>query len=256
METNSAYQMIKTMKETTQTLSGNNLGGSEYLSLKDPEALKTVAKEMEANFAYQMIKAMRETTQTLSGNNLGGSEYLSLFDMELARIFAERGLGLQDILFKELNNSSLQETSKHSQSISKETEPEDFINHPIKSEARISSEYGLRKDPFTDKMKFHHGLDISAPPGTNIYPIRHGKVIYSGKQSGYGNVVIIDHGDALISKYAHNKTNYVKVGDDVDTNTIIAQVGTSGRTTGPHLHLEIRDKDNKSLDPDKLIASS
>jgi len=246
--------MIKTMRETTQTLSGNNLGGSVHLSLKDPEALKTVAKEMEANFAYQMIKAMRETTKTLSGNNLGGSVYLSLFDMELARLFAERGLGLQDILLKELNNSSLQETSKQSQSISKETEREDFLNHPIKSEARISSEYGLRKDPFTDKMKFHHGLDISALSGANIYPIQNGKVIYSGKQSRYGNVVIIDHGDGLISKYAHNKTNYVKVGDDVDTNTIIAQVGTSGRATGPHLHLEIRDKDNKSVDPDKLIA--
>jgi len=284
---------------------------------KDPEALKAAAKEMETNFAYQMIKTMRETTNTLSENNLGGSVYLSLFDMELARIFAERGLGLQDIIFKELSNNSIRksyrkessehpkifsndtnnkenifnhpikseakissdcvlrsdpftdkqkfhhgldisaptESSEHPKIFSNDTNnKENIFNHPIKSKAKISSDYGLRSDPFTDKQKFHHGLDISAPTGTNIYPIRKGNVIYSGKQSGYGNVVIIDHGNGLISKYAHNKINSVKVGDHVDTNMIIAQVGSSGRATGPHLHLEIRDKDNQSIDPEKLIA--
>lgn len=227
---------------------------------KDPGALKAVAKEMETNFAYQMIKTMRETTKTLSGNNLGGTVYLSLFDMELARLFAERGLGLQDIIFKELSSNSksesyYKETSEDLKNFSANLDnKENILNHPIKGEARISSDYGVRRDPFTDKQKFHHGLDIAAPAGTSIYPIRKGNVIYSGKQSGYGNVVVVDHGNGLISKYAHNKINFVKVGDHVDTNMIIAQVGSSGRATGPHLHLEIRDKDNQSIDPAKLIA--
>ena len=230
---------------------------------KNPEALKAVAKEMETNFAYQMIKTMRETTKTLSGDNLGGSVYLSLFDMELARLFAERGLGLQDTIFKELSDNSIKKSyhkksSEYLKSFSNDTNNKgNILNHPIKSKAtRVSSDYGLRRDPFTGKQKFHHGLDISAPTGTDIYPIRKGNVIYSGKQSGYGNVVIIDHGNGLISKYAHNKINFVKVGDNIDTNMIIAQVGSSGRATGPHLHLEIRDKDNKSIDPTKFIAKS
>ena len=150
------------------------------------------------------------------------------------------------------------ESSEYLKSSSNDTNNKENIpNHPIKSEAAIiSSDYGLRRDPFTGKQKFHHGLDISAPTGTDIYPIRNGNVIYSGKQSGYGNVVIIDHGNGLMSKYAHNKINFVKVGDHVDTHMIIAQVVSSGRDTGPHLHLEIRDKDNKSIDPEKFIEKN
>ncbi len=71
----------------------------------DREALKAVAKEMESIFAYNMIKAMRETTNTLSKNNLGGKIYMSLFDMELAKLLSERGLGLKDLLLKQLENS-------------------------------------------------------------------------------------------------------------------------------------------------------
>jgi murein DD-endopeptidase MepM/ murein hydrolase activator NlpD len=78
-------------------------------------------------------------------------------------------------------------------------------------------------------------------------------VIFSGEQAGYGNIVVIDHGDGLISKYAHNKTNLVREGDQVDANTVIAHVGYTGRSTGPHLHLEIQDKQGY-VDPVKLLA--
>ncbi len=102
--------------------------------------------------------------------------------------------------------------------------------------------------------RFHTGVDIAAPVGTEVHPIRKGKVVFSGEQSGYGNVVIIEHSDGLISKYAHNKTNLVKEGEQVDTNTIIAHVGHTGKSTGPHLHLEIHNREG-FVDPVRLLAS-
>lgn len=77
----------------------------ELRGRNDPEAKKAVAKEMEALFAYEMIKAMRETTETTSGNGLGGGIYTGMFDMELARLFAERGIGLQDVLIGRLDKT-------------------------------------------------------------------------------------------------------------------------------------------------------
>ena len=115
--------------------------------------------------------------------------------------------------------------------------------------------FGLREDPFTGKLKFHKGLDIAAPSGTAIYPIKEGEVLFSGRQSGYGNIVVVDHGSGVISKYAHNKVNLVKQGDSVDADTVIAQVGSSGRATGPHLHLEVKNR-GESIDPATVVAAA
>ncbi len=88
------------LNEVSRYYSGNI---EELRGRKDPEAVKIVAREMERLFTYEMIKAMRETTDTSSKNDLGGSTYTSMFDMELARLFSERGLGLQDMMLKGLN---------------------------------------------------------------------------------------------------------------------------------------------------------
>ena len=111
-------------------------------------------------------------------------------------------------------------------------------NFPIKA-GRISSRYGMRKDPFTGKRKMHHGIDIAARSGTKIYPVGEGKVIFSGRKSGYGRLIEIEHSDTVVSRYSHLKKSLVKKGQMVKTTDVIAQVGSSGRSTGPHLHLEI-----------------
>ncbi|MFN3480924.1 MAG: M23 family metallopeptidase [Thermodesulfovibrionales bacterium] len=117
----------------------------------------------------------------------------------------------------------------------------------------VSSGFGMRRHPLYGDMRFHHGIDIAAPEGTDIYPIRAGKVIFSGEQGGYGKVVLIDHGDGYITRYAHNKLNLVRTGDYVDTDTVIAKVGNTGLSTGPHLHFEVR-YNGEPIDPVTLVA--
>jgi murein DD-endopeptidase MepM/ murein hydrolase activator NlpD len=107
---------------------------------------------------------------------------------------------------------------------------------------RTVSGYGPRG------ASFHDGIDISAAEGTPIRAIAAGKVIYSDRLAGYGNIVIIGHGDGLVSVYAHNRKNLVQEGHSVGKGEIIAEVGSTGRVSGPHLHFEIR-KDNRTRDP-------
>jgi murein DD-endopeptidase MepM/ murein hydrolase activator NlpD len=99
----------------------------------------------------------------------------------------------------------------------------------------------------------HHGIDIAAPEGTSIHPVRGGEVTFSGSQQGYGNVVVVDHGDGSVTKYAHNRANRVAAGDRVETDTVIAEVGSTGRSTGPHLHFEAR-YEGKKIHPEAVFA--
>jgi murein DD-endopeptidase MepM/ murein hydrolase activator NlpD len=111
-------------------------------------------------------------------------------------------------------------------------------NFPVKT-GHITSRYGMRKDPFTGKTTMHRGIDIAASSGTSIYPIGEGKVVFSGRKAGFGNMVEIQHSSTVVSRYSHLKKSLVKVGQMVKKIDVIAQVGNTGRSTGPHLHLEI-----------------
>ena len=124
-------------------------------------------------------------------------------------------------------------------------------NIPVKS-GNLSSKYGIRTDPFNGRKRMHHGIDIAAQRGTNIYPLGKGKVIFSGRKSGYGNLVEILHGENIVSRYAHLKKSLVKKGETVGKNDIIALVGTTGRSTGPHLHLEIAIN-GETIDPEIFL---
>lgn len=106
----------------------------------------------------------------------------------------------------------------------------------------INSGFGARGSTF------HDGIDIAAPEGTPIRAIERGEVIYSDQLKGYGNIIILRHGEGLISVYAHNETNLVRQGQVVARGEMIGRVGSTGRVTGPHLHFEIR-KNNTAQDP-------
>jgi len=104
---------------------------------------------------------------------------------------------------------------------------------------RISDKFGYRTDPFTRKKTNHEGLDIAAPLGTDIKAAASGKVIYSGRKGSYGNVVILEHEHQIRTVYAHASKLLVKVGQEVKKGEVIAKVGSTGRSTGPHLHFEV-----------------
>lgn len=121
----------------------------------------------------------------------------------------------------------------------------------------VSSGFGWRDDPFTGKQAWHAGLDFAVPEGTPVEACWPGKVIFSGSKGGFGNKVIIEHADGWKSVYAHNSENLVREGDKVAPGQKIAMSGNTGRSTGPHLHFELRQGDlawNPEMIKDRLLA--
>ena len=119
-------------------------------------------------------------------------------------------------------------------------------------EGDISSPYGRRENPFGGEWSFHSGVDISETPGTPIKATADGVVSYSGFTRSSGYVVLIEHGCGFSTAYAHNRSNTVKVGQRVKRGEVIGYIGSSGRSTGPHVHYEVWEK-GKSVNPNKFL---
>ncbi|MBI4920146.1 MAG: M23 family metallopeptidase [Devosia nanyangense] len=126
------------------------------------------------------------------------------------------------------------------------------IHKPLTAATRVSSIFGNRKDPFTGRLAFHSGIDFAAPRGSNVLSAGHGRVSFVGQISGYGNVVEVTHGNGLITRYAHLSAFLITEGATVDAGTPLARVGSTGRSTGPHLHFEIRRSDT-AVDPTRYL---
>jgi len=107
----------------------------------------------------------------------------------------------------------------------------------------ITSHYGNRSDPFNGDAEMHLGLDISALYGATVHAPADGKIIYAQRMDAYGNLLIIDHGNGLTTRYGHLSRFIAKVGQKVKKGDVVALVGTTGRTTAPHLHYEVRVND-------------
>ncbi len=119
----------------------------------------------------------------------------------------------------------------------------------------ISSEYGWRTDPFKGTKAWHAGMDIASPAGDPVAACWDGTVVYAGTKAGYGNVVEVAHAGGWKSVYGHLRTSSVKAGDAVAAGEKIAEVGSTGRSTGPHLHFELR-RDGETVDPKTMLAAS
>jgi len=102
----------------------------------------------------------------------------------------------------------------------------------------ITSVVGMRVDPIDGKLRHHNGIDIAIPEGTLVTPVAPGVVVYSGQRPGYGNTVLVEHANGMITLYGHNSRLEAAQGQSVDRDTVIALSGNTGRSTGPHLHFE------------------
>lgn len=127
-----------------------------------------------------------------------------------------------------------------------------IMKWPTPGYTRVSSPYGMRIHPIYKVKKMHTGIDIDAPSGAKIIAANSGKVIMAGWNGGYGNCVIIDHGGGLATLYAHQSKILVKVGDKVERGETIGKVGTTGLSTGPHLHFEVR-KNGSTVNPQSYV---
>ncbi len=272
----------RALQEKLKELRQTGQGGVSPEKLKK---LKKVSREFEALF---LERIWREMKKTISPDGLFhdpiAEKYMGLFDWQFALTLSrDGGIGLGDFLYNHLKEQLEEQSNKTVVSSSlpptqkkkgtEEVKKERFngqweeVEHlareiekgaekklnlkgkwPIPGDRDITSPYGWRRDPFLGEIRWHNGIDIGAPTGTPIRAISPGKVIFSGYSKGYGNLVILQHKGGWESYYAHNEKNLVKVGEEVRAGEIIARVGSTGRATGPHLHLEVRH-DGTPIDP-------
>lgn len=122
------------------------------------------------------------------------------------------------------------------------------------SKGWISSYFGMRNDPFTGKRTMHKGMDFAGKEGSEVVAVAAGMVTWAGERYGYGEMIEINHGKGVVTRYGHNKKLMVKVGDRIKQGQVIATMGSSGRSTGPHVHFEVL-KNGKTVNPTKYTLS-
>ena len=118
----------------------------------------------------------------------------------------------------------------------------------------ISSYYGYRTDPLNGKRAFHEGIDFAGKPNSDVVAVAAGVVTSAGYRYGYGRMVEINHGNGFVTRYAHNNKNLVKVGERVEKRQRIALMGSTGRSTGPHVHFEVVRR-GKPVNPIKYVRA-
>ena len=204
-----------------------------------------VAEGFEKIFLNILMKAMRgsgEGGEGFLGETYQTRMYRDMYHSELTSVMARRhdGLGIARMVHDFLAGEA---TPIHRPSATRSR-----ILSAMPVEGRISSPFGLRRHPITGETQFHAGVDIAAATGAPIRSVGDGTVVFSGAQRGYGNTVIVEHRDGTRSVYAHNQENLVAEGDSVQAGQTIGLVGSTGRSTGPHLHFEIR-REGENINP-------
>jgi murein DD-endopeptidase MepM/ murein hydrolase activator NlpD len=205
------------------------------------------------------LKAITKQLASLTGFDL--SQYS--FDSELGQGGIEQdGVALSDTEFN-LNLTYLSNTFEEQlhqlEVMQAYAVTDDAITSTIPSRRPInkgwlSSHYGKRVDPFDGKMAFHHGIDFAGKEGDTIHAVADGLVSWTGDKSGYGKTIEIDHGNGYVTRYAHSKELLVKLGDMVSKDQEIALMGSTGRSTGPHVHFELLVAGHK-VNPNKFIKN-
>ncbi|MGB5824225.1 MAG: peptidoglycan DD-metalloendopeptidase family protein [Proteocatella sp.] len=147
-------------------------------------------------------------------------------------------------------------TTSKTTNTTKGTAPKNYsggsMHWPLAVKGTITSTYGSRRDPKTGANSFHQGLDIAAPRGTAVYAASDGVVIFSGYKNSYGNVVMINHGGGIVTVYAHNSSLVAKRGATVKRGQLISKVGSTGYSTGNHLHFEVR-QNGSTVNPKNYV---
>jgi murein DD-endopeptidase MepM/ murein hydrolase activator NlpD len=212
-------------------ISLSNLKPNDKLEPKD------LATKVQGMFVEVMLKAMEESIEAEDGL-FGKSSSSEIYRGMIREQFAAAISGQM--------KSNLEEQLQQKLSVSPAANPTAEIQHPHSEElelpvsGRISSPEGWRKDPINGGMRYHAGTDIAAPAGTAVRAVAEGRVIESGTKGGYGNTVVVQAQDGRKMLYAHNNQNFVKAGDWVSRGDTIAEVGSTGRATGPHVHFEVK----------------
>ena len=254
-------RLVMDMSESVSEISGH----SPPVSVQDAGPwLTNVAGDLSMAYETQsdamellhdaMTQALQAGFATIEETSLADPEFAGL-----APSFGTGGPSNPDLSAKEHVFERFADRSKRLMKLSKDWQqlqqllecaplapPVDYYN--------LTSKYGNRKDPFTKKPAWHQGVDLGAWPGSRVRATAPGVVTYSGNKGGYGRFILIDHGCGIETAYGHLKKTHVKKGQVLKYRDTIGEVGSTGRSTGPHVHYEIRIK-GKPVDPYKFIEA-
>ncbi len=202
------------------------------------EKLASSAK-LEGEFDFSQVPAVGGLSTPNSSALQSETDFLAVLKHLSSKLDSqEQQLSTLDALLA--NRSLLQDTV--------------VAGFPVKN-GFLSSRFGYRQDPYTGKTSFHSGIDFTARAGSEIHSVAAGVVNWVGRHPEYGNMVEINHGFGFVTRYAHNKSNLVKAGDVVKKGQVIALVGSTGRSTGNHVHFEVY-KNGRVVDPATYVRRS
>lgn len=234
------YQVVEQLQEYDKDLI-NSVSQNKELIEKDKQLLEA-QKDQRQKAKLEQTSAKREL-DTIKGNR---SSYLSQLTY--------RQKDLEEAIDEQLRESEeLKDKINGIQKGTNKTFSGGVFKWPLSSYTRISSQFGYRVHPILKTKKMHTGIDIAATYGTSILAANSGTVIFAGWYGGYGKAVIIDHGSGKSTLYAHTSKLLVSEGKEVKAGQKIAEVGSTGLSTGPHLHFEVREK-GTPVDPLKYVS--
>lgn len=212
----------------------------------DRSKVKELATQFEAMLLSQMLKglqtSMMDGEESTDGFKTGPLGDVMTQELGLA-LSRAGGFGLGTMLSGAMSRMPGLGVEEPVAAATDAATPAPYVPAP-----RVSSPFGWRSDPIAGGARFHKGIDLPMPSGSEVRTPADGRVVSVGEQPGYGLTVVVDHGSGLESRYAHLSSTDVRPGDTVRSGGLIARSGNSGRSTGPHLHLEVT-VNGQAVDP-------
>jgi murein DD-endopeptidase MepM/ murein hydrolase activator NlpD len=244
---------MMTSLEQTLALQKRPAGEARKAPEDRSSRIREAARKFESLMLQQVFKSMQTAGQVGEKSGMANDFYQGMFVEHVAESASSGGgMGLADALARAWGADELaaERGSVEQRALAEGLEG---WNYPV--EGRVSSEYGNRVHPITGEYKKHAGLDFAAAEGTPIRPTAPGRVVFAGERGGYGKTVEIEHPNGWTTRYAHASEVLVEAGQWVEADALIARVGSTGNSTGPHLHLEVR-KGGRTFDPALLLTGA
>ncbi len=245
---------------TLTPLPGEALSEATKGDTQDEAKIRKAAQNFESFFVgYIFDMAYQSIPKSEFSEGVPQDVYQSMFMQKLAEAGSQskQGFGVAQQIMRQLKARSGQESTPALNA--------DLPSGPVGLDqgacsglqlpfCKVSSAYGVRSDPFLGVKKFHQGVDLPLPMRTPIQAAGDGTVTFSGLKGGYGQAVEIRHPNGYRTMYAHNDENNVQVGQKIKRGDIIGYSGSTGRSTGPHLHFEVRNDGGEAVDPKKYVS--
>lgn len=234
-----------------------SVGGSA--SGPDLTAVRALAEQFESLLLAQMLREMRESLDSESdGEDLGGSMLTDAFTSELGLALSRSGgVGLSDFLIKSVTRRAAGGAAAFPipgpDAVAAPGPVPTDTAIPRAAGPLVNSEFGSRSDPVHGQARFHAGQDLRSAYGEEVRAAAGGVVSFAGERGGYGMMVVVDHGGGTETRYAHLSAVEVRAGMTIEAGQAIARSGNSGRTTGPHLHFEVR-QNGQPVDPESVTG--